>query len=67
MKWITIIADIRARGYTLEQIKDKAGFSSRGHVHDVAMGRQPRVMWEIGDALLKMHKRVMRRKMQGSK
>ena len=59
-----IIADLRARKMTLEQIKEQAGFSSRGHVHDVEQGHQKRLMWEVGDRLLKLHKRVMRRKVK---
>ena len=64
MDWKTLIADMRARGLTLQQIKDAAGFASRGHVHDVLGGKQRRVYWEIGDALIKLHKRVMRRKVR---
>jgi hypothetical protein len=62
MDWKNIVADLRKRNLTLEQIKDGAGFASRGHVHDIAAGKQRSVKWEIGDALLKLHKRVMRRK-----
>ena len=54
MNWTLVIADIRKRGFTLEQIKNQCGFSSRGHVHDLANGKQANVLWEIGDRLLKM-------------
>ena len=62
MNWKQLIADIRSRGATLAEIAKTCGFASPGHVHDVANGRQPGVMWEVGDALIKLHKRVMRRK-----
>ena len=62
MDWKKLLADIRARDVTLEKIKDECGFASKGHVHDVATGKQPHIFWERGDALIRMHKRVMRRK-----
>lgn len=61
MNWPEIIAEIRVRGYTLDNIKDKCGFASRGHVHDVANGKQPTVSWERGDALLRLLRDVRRR------
>ena len=62
MNWSQLIADMRTKGVTLDEIASQCGFSSRGHVHDVWKGRQARVLWEIGDKLLRLHKRVMRRK-----
>ena len=62
MNWSTLIADIRGKRVTLQDIADKCGFASKSHVHDLATGRQHRVLWEVGDALIKMHRRVMRRK-----
>jgi hypothetical protein len=62
MDWTKIIAVIRSRGYTLEQIKDECGFASKGHVHDVAKGRNPKINWESGDKLLKLHAKAKRRK-----
>jgi hypothetical protein len=56
------IADLLGRGWTLQRIADACGFASRGHVHDVLNGKQISVSWEIGDKLLRLHKRVMRRK-----
>lgn len=56
MNWQQVVSDIRARGFTLEQIKDRCGFASRGHVHDIVTGKQERVLWETGERLLKMHK-----------
>lgn len=61
MNWIQLIADIRACSLTYEDIKKGCGFASRGHVHDLAHGKQAKVLWEPGDKLIKMHKRVMRR------
>lgn len=64
MDWKTLIAGLRARGLTLDEIRIACGFASRGHVHDVMTGKQGRVMWEIGDAMLRLHRRVMRRKVK---
>lgn len=62
MDWKRLVGECRLRGVTLEQIKDACGFASRGHVHDVATGKQPKVLWERGDALIRFHRKVMRRK-----
>jgi hypothetical protein len=62
MDWKALLADIRARGVTLDAIAQECKLSSKGHAHDIATGRQERVLWDAGQAILKMHKRVMRRK-----
>jgi hypothetical protein len=62
MNWSAIIHDLRSRRETYKSIAEACGFASKSHVHDLAHGRQTKVLWELGDALLKMHKRVMRRK-----
>ena len=60
MDWKHLIAEIRARDVTLELIRSECGFSSRGHVLDVQNGRLATVRWEVGDKLIRMHKRVTR-------
>jgi hypothetical protein len=62
MDWTKLIADLRARGYTLQRIAELCGFASRGHVHSVAGDKSRSIVWEIGDALIRLHRRVMRRK-----
>lgn len=64
MNWQAIIAEIRSRGLTLEDVRAACGFASRGHVHDLATGHQQALRWELGDALIKLHKRVKRRKVR---
>jgi hypothetical protein len=49
---------------TLEDVRLECGFASRGHVHDLATGKQGSVSWEIGDALMKLHRRIRRRKVR---
>jgi hypothetical protein len=61
MDWKTLLQDIR-RHKTLDAIAKECGFASRGHVHDLANGNQLSVEWSRGQALIKLHKRVMRRK-----
>lgn len=60
MNWQTIIQDIR-RHMTLQEIADACKFASRGHLHALAMGTQKSVEWSKGQALLRLHKRMMRR------
>ncbi len=62
MDWKPLLNELRATGLTLQQIKDACGFCSRGHVLDLQTGAQKWIRWEIGDALLKYHKRIMRQK-----
>lgn len=58
------MSEIRQRGVTLEQIRAACGFASRGHVHDLATGKQNDISYEIGHKLVKMHAKVRRRKAQ---
>jgi hypothetical protein len=60
--WQHIIQELRGRDLTLAYIADNCGFASRGHVHNLQKRPDSSVTWEIGDKLLKLHKRVMRRK-----
>lgn len=62
MNWSALIQDLRQRRETYKSIAETCGFASKSHVHDLASGRQTKVLWELGDALIRMHKRVMRRK-----
>jgi hypothetical protein len=64
MNWQQMIEEVRSRGETLESIAKACGFSSRGHVHGIAMGKRSRVLWEEGEALISLHRRVMRRKVR---
>jgi AraC-like DNA-binding protein len=61
MDWKTLLREIR-RHMTLDEIAKECGFASRGHVHDLANGHQLSVEWSRGQALIKLHKRVSRRK-----
>lgn len=67
MDWPKLINDLRARNETYESIATACRFASRGHVHDVAHGKQKSVTWEIGDALLKFHRRVVKRRPAATK
>jgi len=61
MNWTQIIADIRARGLTLQQIADKTGMS-KGAVHDLMNGRAKTVLYETGTSLVALHRKIIRRK-----
>lgn len=60
MDWKQLIADVRAHGLTLEDIRTSCGFASRGHVHGVTTGKQQTVVWEVGDNLIRLHRRITR-------
>jgi len=62
MNWKQLIADMQARGETMQTIADKCGFASSGHVHNLASGKQSDLKWTIGVSMIDLHKRVMRRK-----
>lgn len=62
MNWKQLITDLRAKGVTLQAIQAECGFASRGHVHDLGGGKSTNVSWQIGDSLIRFHKRVMRKK-----
>ncbi len=61
MNWKHIISDIRQAGATLDQIAEECGFASRGHVHDVFTGKQGEPRWSIGNQLLVMHRKALRK------
>ncbi len=61
MNFATLITDLRARGLTLQDIADKCGFASRGHVLDVERGEQQRLSWDVGDKLIRLSRRIKRR------
>ena len=62
MDWQRLISDLRRRHLTLADIAEACGFASRGHVHDLQRGKQGEPRWSIGDALIRLHRKVMRRK-----
>ncbi len=64
MNFKTLIADILSRGYTLQQIAEATGMASRGHVHDLANGKQKTVSFEVGARICTLHKSAMRRKVR---
>ena len=47
---------------SLREIAEQSGLASRGHVHNILHGKQKTVTYEIGMALIALHKKVMRRK-----
>jgi hypothetical protein len=61
MDFQALVNDLRRR-LTLQQIADEVGAASRGHVHDLLTGKQREPRWHLGDAIIRLHKRVMRRK-----
>ena len=62
MNWKQILQDLTDRKVTLQAIADECGLSSKGHAHDLKQGRQSTVSYEVGEKIVAMHKRVMRRK-----
>ncbi len=63
MNWTLLIADIRTRGLTFADIAEQIG-TSKGHVHDVYTMRHTDVMWSMGQKLITLHRKVMRRKVK---
>lgn len=59
MDWKKITADLAEAGCTQTEIATYLGIS-QASVSDIATGKTRRPSWEIGDALLRLHKRVMR-------
>ena len=64
MNWSQMITDISARGVTLRQIAELCDFASAGAVKNLHTGMQKTCAWERGDKLIKLHRRVMRRKVR---
>jgi len=63
MDWNKLIADLRIRKMTLQQIATYAGMS-KGQVHDLTTHKKKTVLYDTGVKLVALHKRVMRRKQQ---
>ena len=63
MDWQRLIKEMRKRDATLSlaQIARECGMSSSSHVHDLLTGRKVDVLWGVGDAIITLPKRVMRR------
>jgi transcriptional regulator with XRE-family HTH domain len=61
MNWQTKLQEIRDAGYTVLEIAEECN-ASRTAISDLATGRNSEPKHALGEALLKMHKRVMRRK-----
>ena len=59
MDWKKITTDLAEAGCTQTDIATYLGIS-QASVSDIATGKTRRPSWEIGDALLRLHKRVMR-------
>ena len=60
MNWKNIIADITRAGYTQAEIADFVGISQPS-VCDIANGKTKRPAWEIGDGLIRLHRKAARR------
>lgn len=60
MNWQQIIRDMRPP-LTFQQIAEAVGLT-KGGVHDLSTGRQKAVLWDAGDRLLKLHRRITRSK-----
>ena len=39
MNWKNIVAEVLARGFTLQEIADSCDFASKGAVHDLKSGK----------------------------
>jgi len=61
MNWTQVIEEIHARGITHTEIAALCG-TSQGNLSDLKAGRVKNPAWPVGDALLDLHKRMLRRK-----
>lgn len=59
MKWKTLIQDLLNAGMTQVAIADGIGLKQPSIV-DILQEKTKSVRWETGDAIIKMHRRVMR-------
>ena len=59
MNWQNLVCDLRAV-MTLEEIAKALGLKSKGAVHGISTGYQKKITWEVGDAILRLHKRKIR-------
>ena len=60
MNWQNLVCDLRSV-MTLEEIAKALGLKSKGAVHGISTGYQKKITWEVGDAILRLHKKAMRR------
>lgn len=60
MNWKTIIAELNAAGLSQGKIADLLCISQPS-VSDIANGKTKNPSWQIGDALLKLHRKEVRR------
>ena len=60
MNWANLIGDLLQRGYTFESISRELGTIKGPGVRAMmrVQGQQPR--WHTGDALIRLHTKVMR-------
>lgn len=61
MNWMPIMSELLKK-LTLQEVADRCGMASKGHVHDLATGRQRSVSYDVGDKLMQEYKRIMRRR-----
>ena len=59
MKWKNIIADLQAFGLTQSQIAEKCG-TGQSHISSLASGKRKVPNWNLGDALIRLHKKVLK-------
>lgn len=60
MNWQNIVSDILAAGYTQADIAIIAGVKQPS-ICDIATGKTKSPSWGVGDALIRLHRRVQRR------
>ena len=58
MDWKKIISEITEAGYTQVEIAKIIGVRQPS-VSDIATGRTRRPSWEIGDGLMRLHRKVV--------
>lgn len=59
MNWKNLLREMSGE-LTLQQIADRCGFASRGHVHDVLAGNQKSVSFDLGTRICAEHARIVR-------
>ena len=60
MNWKTLIQDLLNTGRTQAEIAAKIGISQPAIV-DLLQSKTKSVRWEVGNELIKLHKKVMRK------
>jgi hypothetical protein len=63
MNWKTLVGDLVARGMSYRAIGKVIG-TGPGNVHAIGAGLREDVMWSLGDKLITLHRKVMRRKVK---